>query len=148
MASRPLSSLQMLAVAEARQRLSVRRTAAQQKLVPTAKKREENWIMQLFVLICCLSIKTCKLHWMFDLHEDDQIKTAFSSHYPYLSLNNVIHHIRIRWQIHKDFRSLNLKHKYWKCFIHSYCIHSSAGLICFPTSTANVSVHYNHHIRI
>lgn len=48
-------------------------------------------------------------HELSDLHEDEQIKTVFSSLYSYLSLNNIIHHIWIRWQIHKDFQSLNLK---------------------------------------
>lgn len=95
-ASRPLSSLQTSAVAEVLERLFVRQTGAQQKLVPTAKKnRKENLLTQS--------------HELFDLHEDEQIKTVFSSLYSYLSLNNIIHHIWIRWQIHKDFQSLNLK---------------------------------------
>lgn len=109
-ASRPLSSLQTSAVAEAPQGPSVRQTAAQPKLVPIATRRKKKECQ----LTCCVLYKNMKptSSTLFEWHKGGQIKTTFLSLFSYLSLNDVIHHIGIRWQIYKDFQSLNLKHKY------------------------------------
>lgn len=65
-------------------------------------------------LTCCVLYKNMKPTYstLFEWHKGGQIKTPFLSLFSYLSLNDVIHHIGIRWQIYKDFQSLNLKHKY------------------------------------
>lgn len=82
-ASRPLSSLQTSAVAGGPQGLFVRQTAAQQKLVPTAIRGKNT---NLLAVHCMKNKQTPYVVWI-----------TFLYLYSYLSLNNVIHHIRIGW---------------------------------------------------